>query len=50
MLPRNRLFDSRNSGSGQSPPARQKQLVEAQEQVGGGQPLPKLTLGKLVGL
>ncbi len=32
----------------QSPPARQKQLVEAQEKVGGGQPLGKLALGKLV--
>jgi hypothetical protein len=35
---------------GQSPPARQKQLVEAQEKVGGGQPLTKLILGKLVGV
>ncbi|MCL4302340.1 MAG: DUF499 domain-containing protein [Anaerolineae bacterium] len=33
---------------GQSPPARQKQLVETIEQVGGGQPLNKLTLGRLV--
>lgn len=44
------LVDLYNEPLGQSPPARQKQLVEAQEQVGGGQPLPKLTLGKLVGL
>jgi hypothetical protein len=35
---------------GQSPPARQKQLVDTLEQVGGGQPLNRLTLGKLVGL
>jgi hypothetical protein len=35
---------------GQSAPARQKQLIEAQDQVGGGQPLNKLTLGKLVGV
>lgn len=33
---------------GQSPPSRQKQLVETIEQVGGGQPLNKLTLGRLV--
>jgi hypothetical protein len=31
-------------------PNRQKQLVEAQEKVGGGQPLNKLTLGELVGV
>ncbi len=44
------LVDLYNELLGQSPPARQKQLVDAQEQVGGGQPLHKLTLGKLVGL
>lgn len=44
------LVELYNELLGQSPPARQKQLVEAQEQVGGGQPLNKLTLGKLVGV
>jgi hypothetical protein len=44
------LVDLYNDLLSQSPPARQKQLVEAIEQVGGGQPLAKLTLGKLVNL
>jgi len=44
----NLLVELYNQLLGQSPPARQKELVEAQEQVGGGQPLHKLTLGKLV--
>jgi hypothetical protein len=44
------LVELYNELLGQSPPARQKQLVEAQEKVGGGQPLSKLTLGKLVGV
>jgi hypothetical protein len=44
------LVELYNQLLGQSPPARQKQLIEAQEQVGGGQPLHKLTLGKLVGV
>jgi len=42
------LVELYNQMLGQSPPARQKQLVEAQERVGGGEPLHKLTLGKLV--
>ncbi|MBU1750077.1 MAG: DUF499 domain-containing protein, partial [Chloroflexi bacterium] len=42
------LVELYNQMLGQSPPARQKQLVEAQDKVGGGQPLHKLTLGKLV--
>jgi len=46
----NLLVELYNALLGQSPPARQKQLIEAQEQVGGGQPLHKLTLGKLVGV
>lgn len=44
------LVEFYNELLGQSPPARQRQLVEAQEKVGGGQPLTKLTLGKLVGV
>ncbi|MBN1956153.1 MAG: ATP-binding protein [Anaerolineae bacterium] len=44
------LVELYNQLLGQVPPARQKELVAAQEQVGGGQPLNKLTLGKLVGL
>jgi hypothetical protein len=44
----NLLVELYNELLGQSPPARQKQLIEAQEKVGGGQPLGKLTLGKLV--
>lgn len=35
---------------GQVAAARQKELVGVQEKVGGGQPLNKLTLGKLVGV
>jgi len=44
------LVDLYNELLGQSLPARQKQLIEAQEKVGGGQPLNRLTLGKLVGV
>jgi hypothetical protein len=44
------LVELYNQLLGQSPPGRQKELVEAQEKVGGGQPLGKLTLGKLVGV
>ena len=44
------LVELYNQLLGQSPPTRQKQLIEAQEKVGGGQPLSKLTLGKLVGV
>jgi len=44
------LVELYNELLGQSPPARQKELIEAQERVGGGQPLHKLTLGKLVGV
>jgi hypothetical protein len=46
----NLLVELYNELLSQSPPARQKQLIEAIEQVGSGQPLNKLTLGKLVGL
>ena len=46
----NILVELYNQLLGQSPPARQRQLIEAQEKVGGGQPLNKLTLGKLVGV
>jgi len=46
----NLLVELYNQLLGQSPPVRQKELIEAQEQVGGGQPLHKLTLGKLVGV
>jgi hypothetical protein len=46
----NLLVELFNDLLGQLPPDRQKQLVEAQEKVGGGQPLNKLTLGKLVGV
>jgi len=42
------LVELYNQLLGQSPPPRQKELIEAQEKVGGGQPLNKLTLGKLV--
>jgi len=44
------LVELYNELLGQSPPPRQKQLIEAQEKVGGGQPLSRFTLGKLVGL
>jgi hypothetical protein len=44
------LVELYNELLGQSPPARQKELIEAQEKVGGGQSLHKLTLGKLVGV
>jgi hypothetical protein len=44
------LVELYNELLAQSAPARQKQLIEAQEKVGGGQPLAKLTLGKLVGV
>ena len=44
------LVELYNELLGQSAPARQKQLIEAQERIGGGQPLNKLTLGKLVGV
>jgi hypothetical protein len=44
------LVDLYNELLGQCPPARQKELIEAQEKVGGGQPLNRLTLGKLVGV
>ncbi len=46
----NLLVELYNELLGQSPPSRQKELIEAQEKVGGGQPLNKLTLGKLVGV
>ena len=46
----NLLVDLYNDLLGRSPPARQKQLIQAVEKVGGGQPLLKLTLGKLVGV
>ena len=46
----NLLVELYNELLGQSAPARQRQLIEAQEKVGGGQPLNKLTLGKLVGV
>ncbi len=46
----NLLVELYNELLAQSPPARQKQLVQTIEQVGGGQPLNKLTLGRLVGL
>ncbi len=46
----NLLVELYNQLLGQSPPARQKELIEAQEKVGGGQPLSRLTLGKLVGV
>lgn len=42
------LVELYNQLLGASAPARQRQLVEAQEKVGGGQPLNKLTLGKLI--
>lgn len=42
------LVELYNELLGQSTPAQQKQLVEAYERIGGGQPLHKLTLGKLV--
>ncbi len=44
------LVELYNELLGQSPPARQKQLIEAQEKVGRGQPLNKFTLSKLVGV
>lgn len=44
------LVELYNQLLGQVPPARQKELIEAQEKVGGGQPLSRLTLGKLVGV
>lgn len=44
------LVELFNELLGQSSPTRQKGLVEALERVGGGQPLQKLTLGKLVNL
>lgn len=44
------LVELYNQLLGTSAPARQRQLVEAQEKVGGGQALNKLTLGKLVGV
>jgi hypothetical protein len=44
------LVELYNQLLGQCPPARQKELIEAQEKVGGGQPLNRLTLGKLVGV
>ncbi len=34
----------------QLPSARQKELIETQEKVGGGQPLNQLTLGRLLGI
>ncbi len=46
----NLLVELYNELLGQSPPAEQKKLIEVQEQVGGGQPFNKLTLGKLVGV
>lgn len=46
----NLLVELYNELLGQSPPVRQKQLVQTIEQVGGGQALNKFTLGKLVGL
>lgn len=46
----NLLVELYNQLLGQSPPARQRTLIEAQEKVGGGQPLNRLTLGKLVGI
>lgn len=46
----NLLVDLYNDLLGQSPPARQKGLVKAIEQVGEGQPLSKITLGRLAGL
>lgn len=44
----NLLIDLYNELLAQSPPTRQKQLIEILEQVGRGQPLPKQTLGNLV--
>ena len=44
------LVELYNQLLGQVPPARQKQLIDAQEKVGGGEPLSRLTLGKLVGV
>jgi hypothetical protein len=44
------LVELYNQLLGQVPPARQKELIEAQEKVDGGQPLNRLTLGKLVGV
>jgi hypothetical protein len=46
----NLLVELYNGLLGSVPPARQKELVEAQGKVGGEQALGKLTLGKLVGL
>ena len=46
----NLLVELYNELLGQCQPARQKALIDAQERVGGGQPLNKLTLGKLVGV
>jgi hypothetical protein len=46
----NLLVELYNELLGQSQAARQKQLIEAQGKVGGGQPLHKLTLGKLLGV
>ncbi len=44
------LVELYNELLGKSAPARQKELIEAQEKVGGGQPLNRLTLGKLAGV
>ena len=44
------LVELYNGLLGQSPPARQRELIEAQEKVGRGHPLHKLTLGKLMGV
>jgi hypothetical protein len=44
------LVELYNELLAQAQPARQKELIEAVEKVGGGQPLGKLTLGRLVGV
>ncbi len=44
----NLLVELYNELLGQVPPARQKELVEAQEQVSQHQPLSRLTLGRLL--
>ena len=46
----NLLIDLYNDLVVQLPPVRQKELVEAQEKIGGGQPLNQLTLGRLLGI
>lgn len=44
----NLLVELYNELLGQSSSARQKELIQAQEQVGQGRPLNKLTLGRLL--